>query len=90
MCDVPRHRDGLDSYGVAASSEEDFGAQRLDKVLAGAEVVRKEGVAVIGWETAACLQGGEARPVFPEAYVRTASWRTQGPSPHQAEHLFPL
>ena len=65
-------------------------AQRLEKGLAGAEIVHEEGVAVIGWENPACPQGSEAWLVFPEAYIQIASWRTQGPSPHQVEHLFPL
>lgn len=67
-----------------------FGAQRLDKGLSGEEVVPEEGAAVIGWETAACLQGGEAWLIFPESYVQIASWCVQGPSPHQVEHLLPL
>ena len=67
--DFSWNRDGLDSYGVAASSEEDFGAQRLDKGLARAEVVPEEGAAVFGRETAARLQGGETRQVVPEADV---------------------
>ena len=89
MCGIPWNQDGLDRYGVVASSE-DFRAQRLEKGLAGAEIVHEEGVAVIGWETAACPPGSEAWPVFPEACIRIASWRTQGPSPHQVEHLFAL
>ena len=89
--DFSWNRDGLDSYGVAASSEEDFGAQRLDKGLAGAEVVPEEGAAVFGRELQhACKVVKPGRSFLRRMFELLAGVHMQGPPPHQIEHLLPF